>query len=229
MLETVLNDINLGDEDIFEDVVCAKNMDGRLLEEDHMENLLQEAQVPVYEGSSTNRLVAMLMLLNLFAVFGISKSCAKEFLILLKELLSQGNSLPTLHYVTQKLLMRLGLTYNSIHACRNGCCLFQKDLKDATMCPTCKESKYIANLNNRPMKVLRHFPLIPRLKRMFQCTRLAELNKWHGSQCAETDKVECMPDTKARKHVNSMYLDSRAEDRNIRLEAVLDGLNLYSN
>lgn len=64
--------------------------------EDHMEELLREGQTPLYEGSSMNRLAATLLLLNLFLIFGISKSCAKELMLLVKELLPFGNTFTAL-------------------------------------------------------------------------------------------------------------------------------------
>ena len=36
----------------------------------------------------------------------------------------------------------MGLSYNSIHACKNGCCPFCKELKDAKKCPKCDELLY---------------------------------------------------------------------------------------
>ncbi|KAF0928074.1 hypothetical protein E2562_037666 [Oryza meyeriana var. granulata] len=48
-------------------------------------------------------------------------------------------------------------------------------------CPICGESRWIdADGNKRiPQKILRHFPLIPRLKRIFASKGAAEDTRWH--------------------------------------------------
>ena len=50
-------------------------------------DLLEESSIPLYEGSKTSRVVAVILLLNCFAVFGVSNACATELLKLLSELL----------------------------------------------------------------------------------------------------------------------------------------------
>jgi len=77
--------------------------------------------------------------------------------------------LPKSYDDAKKYLRELGLGYNSIHVCNNNCVLFQKDYAELDACPKCKESRWEdAGGNKRvPHKVLRHFPIIPRLKRIF--------------------------------------------------------------
>jgi hypothetical protein len=194
-----------------------------------MSQLMEDSKIPLYDGCRTNWLVATVLLLNCFIVFGVSIAFANEMLKLIKELLPPGNSPPKSHYKARKYMAKMGLCYNSIHACKNGCCLFWKDLKDVDKCPNCNKSRYTANSTTRPVKVLRHFPLIPRLKRMFRCKRLAELSKWHATQIKEGNHVECVPDSKAWNHINSMYPDFGSKTRNIRLGMALDGVNPFSN
>jgi hypothetical protein len=125
--------------------------------------LLREARTPLYAGSSSNRLASILMVLNCCTTFGVSNSFVDELLKLLHEsILPKGNTLPKTFHEAKGLLMKLGLSYNTIHACRDGCCLFRKELEDATECPICHKSRYVDNSKSVPVKVLRHFPLIPR-------------------------------------------------------------------
>ena len=64
-----------------------------------------------------------------------------ELLKLLKEIILPGdNSLPKSFKEAKNLLMKLGLSNNSILTCRDGCCLFWKELQDATECPLCHKS-----------------------------------------------------------------------------------------
>jgi hypothetical protein len=107
-----------------------------------MTELLEEFRIPFYEGCNTNRLVATLLLLNYFAVFGVSTAFADEILKLVKELLPRENTLPKSLYEVRKYMAKMRLSYNSIHACKNGCCLFPKELKDAKKCPKCDKPRY---------------------------------------------------------------------------------------
>ena len=41
-------------------------------------DLLEEFAVPLYKGSKTNRVVAIILLINCFAIFGVSNACATK-------------------------------------------------------------------------------------------------------------------------------------------------------
>ncbi len=192
--------------------------------------LLHEAGTPLYEGSPSNRLTSTLMLLVCCTTFAVPNNFVDELFKLLKEtILPKDNTLPKSFYEAKCLLMKLGLSYDSIHACRGGCCLFRKDLSDATECPTCHKSRYVDNSKTIPVKVLRHFPLIPRLRRMYSCTRLAELMKWHVGGKSEDKVMRSVVDSKAWDHVNNKWPWFAKEERNVRLGLALDGVNPFGN
>ena len=157
-----------------DDIIPGEEGDCRV---DIMEDLLEHARTPLFAGVTTSRLVSTLLLLNCFAVFGVSNAFADELLQLLHILLPSDNYLPRSHHGARKYVVKLGLFYHIIHACCNGCCLFRKELHDAKSCPKCNAPKYKSESSQIPSKILRHFPLIPRLKRLYRCKRLAELNK----------------------------------------------------
>jgi hypothetical protein len=216
------NDIGDREEDeVLED-------EGEFMADEGMD-LLEESSIPLYEGSKTSRVVAIILLVNCFAVFGVSNACATELLKLLSELLPVKNTLPKSYYKARKYLRQLGLSFVSIHACVNGCCLFRKELEGAINCPKCGQLRFKSESSRTPMKVLRHFPLIPRLRRMYRCTSLAKLNKWHTERKDRCGNVECVPDSKAWKHIDSVYPGFALEERNIRLGLALDGVNPFSN
>jgi len=56
-----------------------------------------------------------------------------------------------------------------------------------------------------PRLVLRHFPLIPRLQRMFMSSKLAEHMRWHTEGRTDDGKLRHPADSKAWKHVNELY------------------------
>jgi hypothetical protein len=95
------------------------------------------------------------------------------------KLLSQGFpqcELPTSYDEVKKYLGELGLAYESIHVCKNNCVLFRKsklfdeDYSKLEVCLVCVESRWEDGDGKRrvPHKVLRHFPLIKRLKGCLQ-------------------------------------------------------------
>ena len=62
--------------------------------------------------------------------------------------------------------------------------LFWGDREELQICPKCKESRWKdANGSRRvPHKVLRHFPLISRLQRIFVARGIAADAKWHETK-----------------------------------------------
>jgi len=80
---------------------------------------------------------------------------------------------------TKAMITDLGLDYKKIHACPNDCMLYWKERENDDTCSTCNASRWKefpqvdSEFNDPkydhkvPAKVLRHFPLIPRLQRLF--------------------------------------------------------------
>ena len=85
-------------------------------------------------------------------------------------------TVPWTLYDVKKFLRDLGLGYETIHSCKNDCALFWKESANLEKCPTCDACRY--NLNDDggkkiPHKILRYFPLTPRLKRLYMSKKIA--------------------------------------------------------
>jgi hypothetical protein len=92
--------------------------------------MIIKASTPLFEGYSISMLFAMLMLLNLKAIHGLSNVFIDElFSLLWKELVPKGNTMLVTTYESFKLIKEFGLSYDSIHSCTNGCVLFKGTLK----------------------------------------------------------------------------------------------------
>ena len=119
--------------------------------------------MPLYEGATLSMLCATLLIVNCCKTHGVSNTFLNELLMLLSmSILPQGNCLPKTEYEATKILRRLGLAYNMIHACPNGCCLFKGALEEHEQCPVCEGPRYKRCGRSRvPTLILRHFPLIP--------------------------------------------------------------------
>jgi hypothetical protein len=126
---------------------------------------LEAAIRGLYRGAKSSKLAATILLFNLYSVHGISNYFVDElFSILHGHILSEGNSLPRNQYVAKALTRQLGLAYNNIHAYESGCVLFRGEYANDSTCPKCRKPRFKDQERKKfPVKVLRHFPIIPRL------------------------------------------------------------------
>ena len=136
-----------------------------------------------------------------------------------------------LQHDANKYLRELGLGYDEIHVCENNCVLFRKTYANMDACPKCKQSKWEDKDGKRvPRKVLRHFPLIPRLKRMFASSRTVKDLQWHGTRCEMIEgQMSHRADGKAWKHFDDKYIWFTKDARNLRLAMATDGFNPFGN
>jgi hypothetical protein len=119
--------------------------------------------------------------------------------------------------------------------------LFFKENAMLETCPICGESRWRvvektfdnevadgATVKKRfPVKILRYFPLIPRLQRMYMSKRLSEEMQWHKKELVKDRKMHHPADSLAWKHVNKEYRWFAKEGRNIRLGLASDGFNPF--
>jgi hypothetical protein len=86
----------------------------------------------------------------------------------LLEAFPQFNSIPKSYEEAKKMLRELGLEYVPIHMCPNNCMLFRKTYAESDNCPVYEASRWKDPERKKVLaKVLRHFPLVPRLQRLF--------------------------------------------------------------
>jgi len=95
--------------------------------------------------------------------YRVSNSYFDALLALLSDAFPMTN-VPKSCEEAHKYFQELGQGYESIHVCKNYV-LFWGDREKLQVCPKCKESRWEDADGSRwvPHKVLRHFPLIPRL------------------------------------------------------------------
>lgn len=80
-----------------------------------------------------------------------------QLLELLRVSYPKENKIPISYYDAKKKMRKIGLGYQSIHACENDCCIFWKGNESKDTCPTCKESRWVDEKTKRkkvPQKVL---------------------------------------------------------------------------
>ncbi|KAH0714949.1 hypothetical protein KY284_007854 [Solanum tuberosum] len=138
---------------------------------------------------------------------------------LLKEAMPELN-IPPSYNKTKSMVKNLDLDYEKIDACPNDCMLFKNDHKDDEFCHTCGASGYIKSpkvdselepsgkQHRVSTKTLRHFPLIPRLKRLFMCSKTVDSLRWHEEERSKNGKLR-HPANGAKK-IDPFILDNKS-------------------
>ncbi|GKA07537.1 hypothetical protein Tco_0686761 [Tanacetum coccineum] len=147
---------------------------------------------------------------------------------------AKGYKLPPSYYAIKKTFKTIRLGYESIHACVNDCFLFRGDAnKDVHFCLVCNTSRWKDNNTpgkKVPKKVLRYFPIIPRLQRLYKSSHTAKEMTWHATgKCTEPGKMQHPVDGRAWKDFDTKYPDFAAEPRNVRLGLAADGFNPFGS
>lgn len=164
------------------------DLDSMYVEADETHNLdaywtpLDEAGcTPLFTSSRMFVLAATFILINLCRVhYTGNLFISKLLLILSKSILPEPNSLPNSESKALSMLCKLGLGTTTYTTCPEGCVLFQGEHVDAVACPKCGAYRWKrVGIVNTPASVLRHFPLISRLRQMFAMPVLVCFMTWH--------------------------------------------------
>ena len=192
--------------------------------------LHDSARTLLFAGASLSSLGATLIILNLCRTHGTSNSFISDlFKILAYSILPVVNTLPTSEYAASKRLKMMGLAYDAIHCCQNNCMLFRGpgDV-DLENCRVCQAPRFKRTGDSKvPVKVLRHFPLIPRLQRMFQTPIQAAFQTYHWLKRSTDGMQRMAADSRQWALIDEEYPDFASEHRNIRLGLATDGVNPF--
>ena len=218
----------LGAESVDDDIAAMEA--GYVAERELLE---ESARTPLFAGAKLTQLSSTLLLLNCLRTHGASNALVNElFQLLRNSVLPSVNSLPQSEYGASKILKQLGLAYNTIHVCPGpkSCMLFRGESSELQQCTSCGADRYRRVGNSKvPAKVLRHFPLIPRLERMFSTPVQASFMTSHARLTSTDDGMRGAYDSHQWKFINWRWWDEFAkEDRNIRLGLATDGVNPFS-
>ncbi|XP_068467230.1 uncharacterized protein [Phaseolus vulgaris] len=202
-------------------------------------HLINDANQELYPGSKNFSTLSFIIRLYLLkCLHGWSNSSFTDLLQLLKEVMPSLN-IPDSFNKTKTMIGDLGLDYKKIHACPKDCMLFWQENEGLDVCSICKSSRWkeFPNANSEveqpkyehkvPAKVLRHFPLIPRLQRLFMCSKTAESMRWHEEERSKDGKMRHPADGEAWKNFDSLHEDFSTDSRNVRLGLASDGFNPF--
>ncbi|XP_057250051.1 uncharacterized protein LOC130591140 [Beta vulgaris subsp. vulgaris] len=152
---------------------------------------------------------------------------------------------PANAYEAKKYTKALGLDYVKIDACVNHCILFRKEFANEEKCPKCVAPRWkekvvqggdeysdgedVQKTTRVPQLILHHFPLIPRLQRMFISSKLARHMRWHKDDKKDDGIMRHPADSEAWKSLDKTFPDFAKDARNVRLGLASDGFNPGAN
>jgi hypothetical protein len=194
--------------------------------------MMEEAKHELYPSCTQfSKFSFVVKMLHLKSYYRISNSAFTAQMKVLSRAFPEYNYLTKSYEEAKTMLHTLGLGYVSIHVCPNNCVLFRKDYADLDNCLVCQASRWEDPVNKKvPEKVLRNFPLIPRLQRIFAIKKTSEEAKWHKLNRESKEKEMSHPaDGEARKDFDKCWPQFTEDAHNIRLGLATDGFNLFGN
>ena len=200
--------------------------------------LLKDGERELYPGcKSFSSLSFIVRLFHMKTLYKWSHTSFIALLQFLKEALPEGVKLPGSYSQVRKIVNDLGFDYQKIHACPNDCMLYWKENKDREDCIVCHTSRWKqfsgesddeeARGRKIPAKVVRYFPLKPRLQRLFMSLKTSSLMRWHAEERDDDDILRHPADSKAWKTFDQQNPNFSSDSRNIRLGLAADGFNPF--
>lgn len=163
----------------------------------------------------------------------------------LKDVFPFLTSLPSSAEELKKITNELGLGYEKIHACPNDCMIYWGPREKKQSCHVCNAPWYkTPNRGSRDeevgenaktnklvkhelAKVLRYFPLILRLKRIYSCATSAKDMRWHYVDRTKDGKLRYLANGLACKDFDTQYPEFALDPRSVRLGLASDGFNPF--
>ena len=206
------------------------------------EKMLEDHKTLLYPGCKKGhkKLGSTLEMLQWKASNGVTDKGFSELLKIMKNMLPEGNELPSTTYEAKKMVCPLGLEVEKIHACPNDCILYRgPEHEKLNACPICGAMRYKIQRDDPgevegkrvkklvPAKVMWYFPIIPRLKRLFKNSGNAKLMRWHKEERKQDLMIRHPADGSQWRNLDREYPDFDSDARNIRFGLSTDGMNPF--
>ncbi|XP_066321900.1 uncharacterized protein [Miscanthus floridulus] len=204
--------------------------------------LLEEADNELYPECSTfSTLSFIVQMMNIKCLYDLSGNAMDALFTLFWKVLPTKNKAPKSFNDAKKVMSDLGLDYKRIDACPNDCILYRGDYAKAESCPVCKLSRWKSDdqnnasksrrrrVRNVAQKVLRYFPLIPRLKRMYMCSKTATNMRWHKEELVDDGYLRHPADSKEWKDFDKNFPSFASDARSVRLGLASDRFNPFGH
>ena len=124
----------------------------------------------------------------------------------------------------------MGLWHRALHCSPNGHILYEgAEYQTCQECPTCNAPRYIPRSNDIPVKVVRYFSLMDRLRRMYRCLEIAKLLASHVEQKSLDGKMRSVIDSPQWAALDNLPGNFGTDWTDLRLGLVADGICPYGN
>ncbi|KAK1605765.1 hypothetical protein QYE76_029438 [Lolium multiflorum] len=200
--------------------------------------LVNDGGQQLYPGCKKfSKLQFLVRLLNIKNVRGMTNAAFEDMLTLFREALPEGHSLPKKFHEAKQYIRGVGLAYDTYDVCFNDCIIFRGIHANANVCPVCKTSRWKTErsvvggkrISRVARKVIRHFPLKKRVRRLFISNKTTALMSWHNDGRTKDEVMRHPADSPAWKNFDSRYRSFSKEPRNIRFGLATDGFNPFRN
>lgn len=203
--------------------------------------ILKDAKAKLHPGCDAfTKLSFLVTIFHLKCLHGWTQESFTSLLGVLSAALPEEANLPKNYHAAKKIIRGLGLDYVKIHACPKDCMLFYGDQAKQETCHICNTSRWAERkkkgeatktkgYKKKPAKILRYFPLIPRLKRLYANEQTASDMRWHDEGRTKDGLLRHPADGQAWNDFNLRYPNFSADSRNVRLGLSSDGVNPYRN
>ncbi|XP_065623713.1 uncharacterized protein LOC136065019 [Quercus suber] len=199
----------------------------------HFDKLEEDAKRELYPGCTDYSILKFVIeMLNVKVMTNLSNKGLDMMLELLTKVLPKGNLVPRSTYEAKKILRDLGMSYEHIDACKNDCALFWKENINLDKCPVCEVPRYKdtrAQGKMIPHKVLRYFPLTPRLRRLYMSSQRAKDMRWYIDKRVDDGIMRHPADSEEWKEFDLQHPNFALKPRNVRLGLATDGFNPFGN
>ncbi|KAI9113630.1 hypothetical protein K1719_015557 [Acacia pycnantha] len=131
---------------------------------------MDESDRPLYQGCQKySKLSFLIKLYHIKCLCEITDKAMSMFLELLRDAFPDADILSSF-YEAKKIINIIGLNYEKIDACQNDCMLYWGEDAQRETCKKCHTLRFRIvrkgkKQKKKPAKILRYFPLKPRLQR----------------------------------------------------------------
>ncbi|KAL4573772.1 hypothetical protein LXL04_020589 [Taraxacum kok-saghyz] len=202
--------------------------------------LVEDGKQELFPGCKNFTKLSFIIRIFLYkTLHGLSNVAFTELLKLFLEVIPDAKR-PASFSQAKSIMKDLGHDYKKIPACPNDCMLYWKEHEQAETCHICHTSKWKQpNLKQGskhvnedfkkspkvPAKVVWHFPLKPRLQRLFMCSDTAKYMTWHDEGDLKMETYDILQMRKAGRSNNiDIYLQPLIEELK---DLWVNGLDTY--
>ena len=213
---------------------------------DEYDKVRGDAETPLFPGCKKySRLTFILTILEIKTENGWADAGFSKMLAALSDMFPDNNAVPKTMYEAKKMLSKMGMEYQKIHACPNDCILYRNEYEGLHVCPRCQEPRYKQRKGaddddddeetnkpkkGEPSKVMWYLPIVPRFRRLFANATEAENLRWYCDQRNSDSRYLRHPaDSPQWKKVDSVFPEFASDPRNLRLGLCTDGFNPFGS